>query len=152
MLFRSVLEVDGLEGDDHFTIQSTPFGVATRVVGGLGNDIFNVASDVTDVITTQELEGQSGFINHEATSIGDIGYDGLILPGINLNAAGLPGGSGGSASSGNVIITESDGTSLVRETASGDWGTFDSYTVRLASPVAAGTQVYVTVRDRKSVV
>ena len=63
-----VLEVDGLEGDDHFTVQSTPFGVATRVVGGLGNDIFNVASDVTDVITTQELEGQGAIINHQATS------------------------------------------------------------------------------------
>ena len=145
-----VLEVDGLEGDDHFSIQSTPFGVATRVVGGLGNDTFNVASDVTDVITTQELEGQSGFINHQASAIGDIGYDGLIVPGINLNVAGLPGGANGSGFSGNVIIDESDGASLVRETAAGEWGTLDSYSVRLAVPLALGTTVYVTVSAARS--
>ena len=145
-----LLEVDGLEGDDHFTIQSTPFGVATRVIGGLGNDIFNVAGDVADVVTTQELEGQSGVINHEASSIGDLGYDGLLVSGINLNVAGLPGGDSGSLFSGNVIIDESDGMSLVHESATGDWGTVDSYTMRLAVPVAAGTRVYVTVSAARS--
>ncbi|MCB1998993.1 MAG: LEPR-XLL domain-containing protein, partial [Rhodoferax sp.] len=145
-----LLEVDGLEGDDHFTIQSTPFGVATRVIGGLGNDIFNVAGDVTDVVTTQELEGQSGVINHEASSVGDLGYDGLLVPGINLNVAGLPGGGNGGLFGGNVIIDESDGMSQVRETASGEWGTVDSYTLRLAVPVAAGTRVYVTVSAARS--
>jgi hypothetical protein len=141
--------VDGLEGDDHFTVQSTPFGVATRIVGGLGNDSFNVASDVTDIVTTQELEGQSAVINHQAASIGDIGYDGLIVPGINLSIAGLPGSGGGSGFSGNVIIDESDGSSLVRETASGT-AERSIYTVRLAVPVAAGTKVYVTVSAARS--
>jgi hypothetical protein len=147
-----VLEVDGLEGDDHFTIQSTPFGVATRVVGGLGNDIFNVASDVTDVIATQDLEGQSAIINHEAASIGDVGYDGLLVPGINLNVAGLSGGNGGSLFSGNVIIDELDGL-LVRETdqpLGSPSGTTDTYTVRLAIAPAAGTKVYVTVSAARS--
>ena len=146
-----VVEVDGLEGDDHFTVLSTPSGVATELVGGLGNDTFNVASDVTDVITTQELEGQSAIINHEASAIADPGYDGLIVPGIDLNVAGPPGDSGsGSIFSGNVIIEELDGTSLVRETASGDWGTVDSYTVRLAVKPAEGTTVYVTVSAARS--
>ena len=31
-----VVEVDGLEGDDEFFVQSTAFGVAYRVIGGLG--------------------------------------------------------------------------------------------------------------------
>ena len=95
------------------TIQSTPFGVATRVVGG--DDIFNVAGDVADVVTTQGLDGQ-GAINHEAVSIGDLGYDGLIVPGINWASRDLPGGTNGDGFSGNVIIAESDGASLVRET------------------------------------
>ncbi|WP_292642926.1 hypothetical protein, partial [Mesorhizobium sp.] len=30
-----VVEVDGLEGDDEFFVQSTAFGVAYRVIGGL---------------------------------------------------------------------------------------------------------------------
>ena len=33
-----VVEVDGLEGDDEFFVQSTAFGVAYRVIGGLGSD------------------------------------------------------------------------------------------------------------------
>ncbi|HLL12666.1 MAG TPA: hypothetical protein VK570_16505, partial [Rubrivivax sp.] len=145
-----VLEVDGLEGDDHFTVQSTPFGVATRIVGGLGNDIFNVAADVTDIISTQDLEGHSGVINHEANAIGDPGYDGLAVTGINLNVAGLIGGGGGGGLSGNVIINESNGSTLVRETAGGIWGTLDSYTVQLAIAPAAGTRVYVTVSAARS--
>ena len=41
------IEVDGLEGDDEFFIQSTEFGVAYRVIGGLGSDTINVTGDVT---------------------------------------------------------------------------------------------------------
>ena len=144
------LEVDGLEGDDHFSILSTREGMATKIVGGLGNDIFNVAGDVTDIITTQELEGHSAIVNHQVSSIGDLGYDGLLVSGIDLNVAGLGAQGGGAGFSGNVIIDETDGSSLVRETATGDWGTVDSYSIRLAAPVAAGTKVYVTVSAARS--
>ena len=72
------------------------------------------------------------------------------MPGINLNVAGLPGGANGSGFSGNVIIDESDGATLVRETAAGEWGTLDSYSVRLAVPLALGTTVYVTVSAARS--
>src|SRR4029077_6449099 len=40
-----VVEVDGLEGDDQFFVQSTQFGVAYRVIGGLGSDTINVTGD-----------------------------------------------------------------------------------------------------------
>ena len=59
-----VVEVDGLEGDDQFFVQSTAFGVLYRVIGGLGSDTINVASSVTADIQTRELEGASGAINH----------------------------------------------------------------------------------------
>ena len=52
-----VVEVDGLEGDDEFFVQSTAFGVAYRVIGGLGSDSINVTGDVTEDIVTRELEG-----------------------------------------------------------------------------------------------
>ena len=39
-----VVEVDGLEGDDQFFVQSTAFGVLYRVIGGLGSDTINVAA------------------------------------------------------------------------------------------------------------
>ena len=52
-----VVEVDGLEGDDEFFVLSTAFGVAYRVIGGLGSDTINVTGDVVEDIVTRELEG-----------------------------------------------------------------------------------------------
>ena len=132
-----VLEVDGLEGDDQFFVQSTPFGVLTRVIGGLGSDTINVGSDVTADIFVRELEGSSGAVNHLVTS-GDPVYNGLPAPGIDYNVA-TPG-------LGAVIITETDGFTLVREgglVTAGGTLLVDRYFVRLAS-APTGT-VYVTV-------
>jgi len=54
------VEVDGLEGDDHFTILSTSRDVVTTIIGGVGNDTFDVAGDVRDgSIVSQDLEGRS---------------------------------------------------------------------------------------------
>ena len=39
-----IVEVDGLEGDDEFFVQSTAFGVAYRMIGGLGSDTMNVTA------------------------------------------------------------------------------------------------------------
>ena len=55
-----IVEVDGLEGDDEFFVQSTAFGVAYRVIGGLGSDTINVTGDVIEDIVIRELEGVSG--------------------------------------------------------------------------------------------
>ena len=63
-----VLEIDGLEGDDQFFVLSTAYGVAYRVIGGLGSDHDLVAGDVTTDIVTRELEGLSGAVDHIVTS------------------------------------------------------------------------------------
>ena len=81
-----VVEVDGLEGDDEFFVQSTAFGVAYRVIGGLGCDSINVTGDVTDDIVTRELEGISGAVDHLVRS-DDPFYDGLPVDGIDFNVA-----------------------------------------------------------------
>ena len=62
-----VVEVDGLEGDDEFFVLSTAFGVAYRVIGGLGSDTINVTGDVTEDIVSRELEGASGAVDHLVT-------------------------------------------------------------------------------------
>ncbi len=141
-----LLEVDGMDGDDTFTVLSTPAGVVTRLVGGNGSDTFDVASDVTNVVTTQDLGGESSFINHEVQSL-DLNYNGLLTTGIDLSIAGEPLAAvpGGLSSFGNVIINELGGDTSVRQTSSGDWGTTDDYTVQLAVAPTLGTTVYVTV-------
>ena len=85
-----VVEVDGLEGDDQFFVQSTAYGVAYRIIGGLGSDMISVTGDVTADIVTRELEGLSGAVDHIVTSPTDPGYDGLTADGVPVQP-GHPG-------------------------------------------------------------
>src|SRR5204863_1118033 len=132
-----VLEIDALEGDDTIDVLSTQPGVATRVIGGLGNDIINVAGDVDGDVVSRDIEGTSATINNRVTS-GDPAYDGLVADGIDLSVA--------RPNQGQVIIDEnlpgdvSPGFSEVRE-----GGITDAYGVRLAHAHKPGTHVYVTV-------
>ncbi len=139
-----IVEVDGLEGDDEFFVRSTAFGVAYRVIGGLGSDTINVAGDVVEDIVTQELEGASGAIDHLLSSDGDLAYDGLPADGIETNVA--------TAELGAIIVEESGSGTTVRENGStvtfgGSSPTADTYTVRISDDAAAGLAgtVYVTV-------
>ena len=125
------LDVDGLEGNDHFFIRSTKAGVITTIIGGHGNDTFDVSGDVTADIVSKDLEGRSGVLNHQVTATGDVVYDGLLAPGIDLNIA--------DPASGQIIIEQSDDKTIVNEQGS----TTDSYTIRLAQAPTA--PVYVNV-------
>ncbi|HEV8460189.1 MAG TPA: Calx-beta domain-containing protein [Gaiellaceae bacterium] len=153
-----VLEIDALEGDDTIDILSTQPGVATRVIGGLGNDTLDVAGDVTGDVFSLDIEGTSGTVNHQVMS-GDPAYNGLVAPGVDLSVA-RPG-------QGTVVITETNGGTAVYEngcvktvitnpcsTPAGALPvpSLDSYTVHLATaPVCASgvtgaaCKVYVTV-------
>ncbi len=126
-----IVEVDGLEGDDEFFVQSTAFGVAYRVIGGLGSDTINVAGDITEDIVVRELEGLSGAINHLVRS-SDVGYDGLPVAGIETNIV--------REDSGLVLITETEGFTAVRE---GGPVSVDAYAINLAR--APSATVFVTI-------
>jgi hypothetical protein len=73
---EELLEVDGLEGNDTFFVLSTPEETVTRIIGGLGSDVFNVGGDVTDTIVSQDTAGRSGILNHGLGS-SDPHYNGL---------------------------------------------------------------------------
>jgi len=129
-----VVEVDGLEGDDEFFVQSTAFGVAYRVIGGLGSDTINVTGDVSEDIIVRDLEGVSGTVDHLVTS-DDRLYNGLIIDGIGLNVA--------TDELGLVVIEESDGFTSVRENGTPAGPSIDDYVVYLSTQPSAN--VYVTV-------
>ena len=134
-----VVEVDGLEGDDEFFVQSTAFGVAYRVIGGLGSDTINVAGDVVEDIVTRELEGISGAVDHRLSS-GDALYDGLVVDGLDYNVT--------TDGEGLVVVDEgADGFTAVRE---GGPNPSDSYSVRLARALTGSEVVYVTVSAPRS--
>jgi Calx-beta domain/RTX calcium-binding nonapeptide repeat (4 copies) len=136
-----VVEVDGLEGDDEFFILSTAFGVAYRVIGGLGSDTINVTGDVVEDIVTRELEGLSGTIDHRVYSVDANGnvldplYNGMPADGLDYNLA--------TPDAGVVVIKESGAGTSVREGGSIAVGVIDYYDVYLSH--APTSNVYVTV-------
>ena len=144
------LEVDGLEGDDHFTVQSTPFGVATRVVGGLGNDIFNVAARRDRRHHHAGARGPERGHQPRGHVDGDIGYDGLIASGINLNVAGLPGSAAAADSAATSSSTSPTARAWCARPPAATGAPSTRYTVRLAVAPAAGTKIYVTVSAARS--
>jgi Ca2+-binding RTX toxin-like protein len=125
------LDVDGMEGDDHFFVQSTKAGVITTIIGGMGADTFDVAGDVTLPIVSLDLEGRSGVVNHAVAS-DDGAYDNLLAPGIGLNVAGAQGGQ--------IVVAQTDDNTKVNEQGE----TVDTYTIQLASAPVGGP-VYINV-------
>jgi hypothetical protein len=125
-----VLEIDGLEGDDTIDVLSTQPGVATRVIGGLGNDQINIAGDVNGEVVSRDVNGTSGVINNRISSA-DHEYDGLVADGIGTSVA--------RGTQGQVVIRETDGFTEVRE----DGTVVDEYYISLAKAPTAN--VYVTV-------
>ena len=129
------LEVDGLEGDDHFYVLSTNPGMVTTIIGGLGNDTFDVGGDVTTPIVALSTEGTSGFINHTVSSA-DPAFNGVFAPGVPLNVA--------SAQNGGVILSKTK-TTLVEDGVNGPAKDV-LYTMKLAAPAPTdGTVAYLTV-------
>lgn len=128
-----IAEVDGLEGDDTFYILSTSEKVETTIIGGLGADTFNVASDVVQPIVSYSVEGRSSFVNHSVLSDDDA-YNGIFVNGVSLNVA---------SQSNGAVTVDTGGTMLVDED-----GLTDQYELGIGVPdanVAAGTVAYVTV-------
>jgi Ca2+-binding RTX toxin-like protein len=130
------LEVDGMEGNDHFFVLSTNPKLVTTLIGGLGSDTFDVGGDVTEPIVALSVEGRSGFINHSLASE-DPAYHGIFAEGIALNVA--------DGATGTVMVEESGGsTQLVEDGAGGT--DVDTYSVRLAVPApVTATVAYMTV-------
>ncbi|WP_322892016.1 hypothetical protein [Yoonia sp. 76] len=130
---EEAIEVDGLEGDDTFYIQSTRAGTVTNVIGGLGSDTFNIAGDVNDRVFAADLNGRSASINHRAET-DDVDYRTTLLGGLTATVA--------DAEQGAIVITPTGSRTYVAE-----GGVTDSYTVSMAAtqPPADGSSVFVTI-------
>ena len=140
-----LLEVDGAEGNDHFFILGTGSNFVTRIVGGLGTDLFDVSAPTPgNGVISNDLLGHSGIIVHYVTS-GDPNYDGAKVVGISANVADNDEPA--------VVVTESDGYSRVVAMPVGvsfapDWwdkGGVDWYQVCLTSAPMPGQVVTITV-------
>ncbi len=131
------LEVDGLEGDDTFYIQSTNEDSITTVIGGLGNDTFNVGGSVLRPVVAAQSGGQTGVINQvvDADPLTDEDYATLLAQGVNLIVKPVDPET-------PVLIDATGADTSVRE---GD-PIGDTYTLRMpATPLDAMTKAWITI-------
>ncbi len=131
-----ILEVDGIAGNNNFYVLSTAPGEVVTLIGGAGNDTFNVAGDVTTPIIAENTSGVSGFINHSVSSL-DPAYNGIFANGVPVNVA--TGQTG-------TVVASTPTLQVFKDPTLGP--NVATYTVSLAAPastVAAGTIAYMTV-------
>ncbi len=85
-------DIDGMEGDDHFFVQSTNSGMVTRIFGGLGSDTVYVNGDVIESVVTSNPD-LTVIVPHDLASIAgplyifggvDEGADRTVKPGVKL--------------------------------------------------------------------
>src|SRR5262249_41103552 len=116
---------------------STRRGVSTTLLGGPGDDTFDVTGDVTQTIISRSLTGRSSVIDNSITAENESAgtpagvYNGRDGGGMPVSVA--------DAVAGLVVITESAGNTVVSES-----GQTDSYKVHLAVAPDAGQTVYLT--------
>ena len=83
----SILQIDGVAGNNAFYVLSTAPGEVVTLIGGTGNNnTFNIAGDVTTPVIAQNLNGVSGLINNSVSSA-DPNYSGAYAPGVSVNVA-----------------------------------------------------------------
>ena len=136
----SILQVDGVAGNNAFYVLSTAAGEVVTLIGGTGdNNTFNIAGDVTTPVIAENLNGVSGLINNSVSS-SDPNYSGAYAPGVSVNVA--------SGTAGTVVVGQltAVGSStpipqLFENSASGP--NAGQYTISLAAN--PGANVYITV-------
>jgi Ca2+-binding RTX toxin-like protein len=111
------LRVDGAEGNDRFFVQSTSEKFVTELLGGLGEDTFNMSGDAPPVVSN-DLKGHSGLVLHDVES-NDPRYQGQNLFGISANV--------GDDEEPFAVVRPSDGSTIVTEGSS----VSDSYEIVL---------------------
>ncbi|MFN2611440.1 MAG: hypothetical protein ABR507_11310 [Actinomycetota bacterium] len=136
------LTVDGGAGDDRFFVQSTGPTFTTEIDGGLGSDFISVEGPTpVNGVISNDLLGHSGIITHSVEST-DGSYDGLNVVGVSANVA--------DDDTPSIVVTETDGGSLVVQSSSGTFSTSnhtkDNFAVALTRPIGTNTQVVVNIQ------
>ena len=140
-----LLEVDGISGNNNFYVLSTAPGEVVTLIGGTGNDNFNVAGDVTTPIVAENVNGTSGFINHSVSST-DPKYNGIFANGVSVAVAT---GQAGTVIVGSLTKVGDPSTPVTQLFEDPSAGINEAqYTLKLAvpaGPLTMGTLAYLTV-------
>ena len=79
------LEVDGLYGNDYIAVLSTPPTLNTTLYGNLGSDTFEICPRDVKPVTSKNLRGHRGILEHTIVSTGDSEYDELRIAGVAVD-------------------------------------------------------------------
>ena len=78
------LQVDCKEGNDLVSVLSTSPSVSTILYGNLGSDTFNITPREVAPVTSRNLRGHRGILEHSLSS-SDSEYDRLLVEGVAVD-------------------------------------------------------------------
>lgn len=144
--------VTGEAGNDEFVILSTNPEMSLSVYGGLGSDVFKLTPREVSPAYSKNQRGHRGIIKHTATSSIDVGYDGLIVRGVEANVMDNDGDYGW------IYNTDDQNIHLMTEDGNGEFSFYLYPTtlpegdlfVKVVAPAARDEQRYVFVNDKIS--
>ena len=141
--------VHALQGDDEIVVLSTNPSMFLSIYGGLGSDTFVITPRTVSPVVSKNLRGHRGIIEHTLVSSDDIGYDGLVIAGIEANVMDNDG------SFGWVYTVDQGGFHLMTEDGEGAFSFYlypttvpqDDLYVNIVAPAARDENRYVFVND-----
>lgn len=149
------LDVTGQEGDDTIYVLSTNPSLLVSLYGSLGSDTFVITPPAIDPVTSQNLRGHRGIIEHEVTS-DDPSYAGLTVRGVQCDVLD----NDGNYSYVSVVDDTQGGFHLMDEDGVGAFSFFIYPTtppkgdviVNVVAPAAIDENRYVLVNSLNSTV
>ena len=141
--------VHALQGDDEIVVLSTIPSMVLSIYGGLGSDSFVITPRSVSPVVSKNLRGHRGIIEHTLVSSDDMGYDGLVVGGIEANVMDNDGNFGW------VYTVDQGGFHLMTEDGDGAFTFYlyptavpdDDLYVNIVAPAARDENRYVFVND-----
>ena len=147
------VDVTGQEGNDEIYVLSTNPSFLLSLYGALGSDTFVVAPSSIEPVTSKNLRGHRGIIEHDIKS-NDTDYDGLKIRGIQCNILDNDGAYG------YVNVVNQGGFYVMDEDGVGTFSFFiypttlptGNVTVNIVAPAAPDENTYILVNNKTATV
>ena len=146
------LDVTGEEGNDLISVLSTSPDIALSIYGSKGSDRFEITPRNVAPVTSKNLRGHRGIIEHTISAPGDPEYDGLRIRGVAVDILDNDGDYG------YVSVVDQEKIHLMSEDGNGTFS-FDIFPTRrpqddvyvnVVAPFAPNEETYLFVNGEKT--
>ena len=148
------LDVTGEEGNDLISILSTSPDIALSIYGAKGSDRFEITPRSVDPMTSKNLRGHRGIIEHVISAPYDPEYDGLRIRGIAVDILDNDGDYG------YVSVVDQEDIHLMSEDGTGEFS-FDIFPTRqpqndlyvnIVAPFSPNRETYLLINGTETAI